>query len=106
VGVAVERGRRGVVQMFIFRHIVGVSRPRGTIPPSAIIPPHARTCAVNKLKLNIEELEVDSFEVPTEDGESRGTVRGQAATEADCSYTCGDPFSTLYYYYRRAMTNI
>jgi hypothetical protein len=31
-------------------------------------------------------------------------VKGHAETEADCSYTCGDPFSTLYYYYRRLRT--
>jgi hypothetical protein len=61
---------------------------------------------VKKLKLNIEELVVDSFEVPAADGDVRGTVRGQSeATEADCSWHCGDPFSTLYYYYKRAMTN-
>jgi hypothetical protein len=60
---------------------------------------------VAKLKLNVEELEVDSFEVPESDQDTRGTVRGQGETEVDCSYTCGDPFSTLYYYYKRAMTN-
>ena len=54
-----------------------------------------------KLKLNVEELTVDSFEMP-ESRESRGTVQGQlmvAGTYADCSWHCGDPLSTLYYYY-------
>ena len=58
-------------------------------------------CAVKKLKLNIEELEVASFEVPAETDE-RATVQGQlmaVGTLADCSWHCGDPLSTLYYYY-------
>jgi hypothetical protein len=59
--------------------------------------------SVKKLKLNVEELAVASFEIQAAQ-EPRGTVRGAAATEADCSYTCGDPFSTLYYYYRRLRT--
>ena len=58
---------------------------------------------MNKLKLNVDDLAVDSFEVPASD-EVRGTVRGHLATEADCSWHCTDPLSTMYYYYRRAMT--
>jgi|GEM_PF-3729558 hypothetical protein len=42
---------------------------------------------MNKLKLNVEELSVDSFEVaPAE--ESRGTVLGAEATDG-CSDYCG-----------------
>ena len=58
---------------------------------------------MKKLKLNVEELAVASFEIDAND-EPRGTVHGAAETEADCSWHCGDPFSTLYYYYRRVMT--
>lgn len=65
------------------------------IPPEMV--------SVKKLKLNVEELNVTSFEIPAND-EVRGTVKGHAETEAVCSYTCGDPFSTLYYYYRRLRT--
>jgi len=57
-------------------------------------------CALKKLKLNIEELEVASFDIPM-DTDAQGSVQGQLAAEtmADCSWHCGDPFSTLYYYY-------
>jgi hypothetical protein len=68
--------------------------------PAASIDPSQRKCAVKKLKLNIEELEVASFEVPAET-ETPGTVQGQlmlVGTYADCSWHCTDPFSTLWYY--------
>jgi hypothetical protein len=58
---------------------------------------------MKKLKLDVEELAVVSFEIKATD-EPHGTVRGAAETEADCSWHCGDPLSTLYYYYRRMMT--
>ena len=57
---------------------------------------------MKKLKLDVETLTVDSFEIPAED-EPRGTVRGNAATD-DCTYTCGDPFSSLYRYWRKVTT--
>ncbi|HEY0017939.1 MAG TPA: hypothetical protein VGC13_16610 [Longimicrobium sp.] len=58
---------------------------------------------MKKLKLNVEDLAVTSFQIPGND-DARGTVHANAETEAVCSYTCGDPFSTLYYYYRRLAT--
>lgn len=42
---------------------------------------------MQKLKLNVEELTVDSFELAAAD-ESRGTVRGHEETDG-CSQYCG-----------------
>jgi hypothetical protein len=57
---------------------------------------------VKKLKLDLGELAVDSFEV-AEPAQEQGTVRGHEATDY-CSVSCGDPFSSLYIYARKALT--
>lgn len=57
---------------------------------------------MKKLKLNLEDLSVKSFEVETTE-EARGTVHGQEATDY-CSVSCGDPLSTLYIYARKIAT--
>ena len=49
---------------------------------------------MNKLKLNVEDLSVDSF-VMAESEESRGTVHGHAETD-NCSQYCG--LTSLKYY--------
>jgi len=70
-------------------------------PPSPSRPgqcdPHPYTLKglpMKKLKLNVEELTVTSFETHASD-ELRGTVRANEATDL-CSVSCTDPFSTLY----------
>jgi len=50
---------------------------------------------MKKLKLNVEDLTVSSFETHASDA-LRGTVRGNADATDLCSVSCGDPFSTLY----------
>ncbi|HEX6746903.1 MAG TPA: pinensin family lanthipeptide [Longimicrobium sp.] len=49
---------------------------------------------MKKLKLNLEDLAVSSFETHTS-AELRGTIRAAEATDL-CSVSCTDPFSTLY----------
>lgn len=58
---------------------------------------------MQKIKLSVEELAVASFEVETEEKETRGTVHGAEGTDY-CSVSCGDPFSSLYIYARKALT--
>ena len=58
---------------------------------------------MQKIKLNVEELAVSSFEVETVETETRGTVHGAEGTDY-CSVSCGDPFSSLYIYARKMMT--
>ena len=53
---------------------------------------------MQKIKLNIEELAVSSFEVEKTEAETRGTVHGAEGTDY-CSVSCGDPFSSLYVYW-------
>jgi hypothetical protein len=43
---------------------------------------------MRKLRLKLDGLKVESFEPGTET-EERGTVRGNAATECSCAFTCG-----------------
>ena len=59
---------------------------------------------MKKLKLDLEDLQVASFEVADAE-EQKGTVQGAEGTD-QCSYTCGDPFSSLYRYYQMLTTNI
>ncbi|HVH11738.1 MAG TPA: hypothetical protein VM759_01740 [Longimicrobium sp.] len=40
---------------------------------------------MRKMKLDIEELAVESFAITTADTDTRGTVRGNAITERLCS---------------------
>ena len=57
---------------------------------------------VKKLKLDLDELAVVSFEVDNS-VEEQGTVHGAEGTD-DCTISCGDPFSSLYRYYRMLTT--
>lgn len=43
---------------------------------------------MQKLRLNLDGLKVESFE-PGSETRDRGTVRGHANTECSCAYTCG-----------------
>jgi hypothetical protein len=43
---------------------------------------------MRKLRLKLDGLKVESFEPGTKT-EERGTVRGNAATECSCAFTCG-----------------
>ncbi|MDB4951653.1 MAG: hypothetical protein JWM27_4302 [Gemmatimonadetes bacterium] len=57
---------------------------------------------MKKLKLDLDALTVTSFEIEAP-REELGTVHGAAATDG-CSVSCGDPFSSLYKYYRMLTT--
>lgn len=43
---------------------------------------------MEKLRLNVDGLKVESFEASAEVG-AQGTVAGFAASECSCQYTCG-----------------
>jgi hypothetical protein len=43
---------------------------------------------MDKLRLNLDGLKVESFEAGAE-VPGQGTVKGFAATECSCAYTCG-----------------
>ncbi|HET6765301.1 MAG TPA: hypothetical protein VFH27_16555 [Longimicrobiaceae bacterium] len=58
---------------------------------------------MKKLKLDLDELAVVSFEIDNT-AEEQGTVRGNVDATDDCTVSCGDPFSSLYRYYRMLTT--
>lgn len=74
-----------LVRTNICRYFFG-RQPTPSLPRKAI--------PVKKLKLNLEELAVVSFDTDATRGQV-GTVHANEATDL-CSVSCGDPFSTLY----------
>lgn len=44
---------------------------------------------MRKMKLDVDQLAVESFSIRTEEVDARGTVRGHAVTERFCSFQSG-----------------
>jgi hypothetical protein len=62
----------------------------GTLHPFDLhTPTHARSHPMAKLKLDVDKLQVDSFETEKDGKRARGTVRANADTQFPCTWdTC------------------